>query len=81
MNALKLYGQFSVCDYVHIALKKVQCVDEFLKQAPDSYSWPLGLSVSAHSLGMPLPPAVGLQSTAVFLPCTLLSLHSSLILV
>lgn len=39
MNALKLYGQFGVCDYVHIALKKVQCVYEFLKQAHDSYSW------------------------------------------
>ena len=39
MNALKLCGQFGVCEYVHIAVKKVQCVYEFLKQAHHSYSW------------------------------------------
>lgn len=56
MNALKLYGQFGVCDYVHIALKKVSVFMNFSNRPMTHIVGSLGLFVSTHSLGMPLSP-------------------------
>ena len=82
VNTLKLYGQFGVCEYVRIAVKKVQCVYEFLKEVHGSYSWFSWIVCQYPFFGsFPSPAFVGLQSTAIFLPCMLLSLQSSLILV
>lgn len=72
MNALKLYGQFGVCECVHIAVKKIQCFYQFLKQIHDSYSWFSWVVCQYPFLvlgNVPFPRSIGLQSTAVFLPC------------
>lgn len=48
---------FGVCQYGHIAVTKVQCFHQFLKQINDSRTVDsMELLTSIHSLGVPFPP-------------------------